>query len=162
MTVQEGVSGSPESPDLDRLARETRHTGQLAEPLADSVLEYTLQRLKPSPNASDQIIHELEQTLQPDDLAHLMTDESAPQEVQPDSSGTAQNQWDTNSFPTAVDQRTGGLSSMPPYTWHSDRTRTPVLPPSQLDGWDWWQLTLDNIQQPVLPSDGFLDLDFGM
>lgn len=72
----------PRLKDLDQLAREVRDPGQLAEPLADSVLEYSLRRLDPAPHKiMPSTIQDFNETTMEDQIEALL--EETPPATQP-------------------------------------------------------------------------------
>ena len=157
-SAADGTTWSPvsETPlnDLDRIAGESRDTGQLAEPLADSVLEYGLRKLKPNANPAAVATHGLEKPLYPDELSQLL-DERAQNLSVPLATTAVQ-------FPqAAMDLHRSGESYFPQTNEHMwNRVRTPPVPPAQGSNYDFWQFSLDGIQEPVMPYDDMLGMDF--
>ena len=143
--------------ELDHLAIQTRHVGQLSEPLADSVLEYTLRRLKPGAHSDLGALHDLEVPNFPDSLTQLM-DES-PTFTLPNATIPATS-LNGNLFPSATNQGDG--SDVPRVSASDAWQRTTPVAPVQYNGYDWWQFNLDNIQQPILPYDDMFNFDFSM
>lgn len=160
-SASEGMTGAtgPQAhlSDLDRLATETRDTGKLSEPLADSVLDYTLRRLKPDANVDSRTVQELEKTLYPDDLSQLMEVNS----IFPwQNSLTSMMRLDGQSYSGPLDQGNNGAARISSIPGPWERMRNAHVPSVQSNGYDWWQLSLDSIQQPVLPGDELFSLDF--
>ena len=154
--------------DLDRLASETRDIGQLSEPLADSVLNYTLRRLKPDAKVDSRAVQELEKSLYPDELAQTMDKESdILQMIDRDSNSQRQNLFapmmrlDGQSYSATADQGNSDISWIPPVSRPWNRMGTAPVPSLHSNSYDWWQLGLDSLQQPILPYDELLSLDFG-
>lgn len=144
--------------DLDRLASERRDTGKLSEPLADSVLNYTLRRLKPDAKVDSRAIQELEQSLHLDDLSHFMDVNSGiPSQIAP----APMMRPDGQSYSAPADQGNVG-SAWAALSGNWDWMRSSQMPSLQGSGsgYDWWQLNLDSIQQPILPDDELFSLDF--
>ena len=140
--------------DLDRIAAESRDTGQLTEPLAHSVLEYGLRKLTPSTKTDANAGRDQERSSYPDDLAKLM-DESLDIPLAPASATP------THPFAAGVDQGESSGSLGQPLTgdcW--DRAKTPVFPFLQGNEYDSWQFNLNSIQDPSMPYDDFLGIDF--
>ena len=159
-SASEGMARTTDSQahlsDLDRLAGETRDTGQLSEPLADSVLDYTLRRLKPDAKIDSRAVQELGKTLHHDDLSQLMEEESAfPRPI----SSAPMMRMDGQSYSAAVDQENSGAARIPTVSGPWDRRGTAPMPSLQSNGYDWWQFSLDSLQQPILPYDELLSLD---
>ena len=145
--------------DLDRLAGETRDSGQLLEPLADSVLDYTLRRLKPDAKFEPRAIQELEKTQYPDDLSQLIDEDSTfPRQ----NSLVPMMRLDGQSYSAGVNQGNSGAARIPTVSGPWDRMGSAPMPSLQSSGYDWWQLGLDGIQQPILPYDDLFSLDFNV
>lgn len=143
--------------ELDELAGEPRDVGQLAEPLADSVLDYTLRRLRPNSNADSDVVEALEKAPDPDELSQLMNaDYTAPPPRNPPSQQTGGAQLP----PVACDEQSYGSVGLPQVPGYWDRTRPSGLPPVDIEGLDWWEASLENIQQPILSYDELFSLDF--
>lgn len=155
METAESAESQTHLSELDHLAIQTRHIGQLSEPLADSVLEYTLQRLKPGASSDLGALHDLEAANFPDSLTQLM-DES-PTFMLPTAQKSSLNE---NLFPSSTNQ--GDCSGVQRASASDAWQRTTNLAPMQYNGYDWWQFDLDNIQQPVLPYDDMFTFDFSM
>ena len=145
--------------DLDRLAGETRDTGQLSEPLADSVLDYTLRRLKPDAKIDACAVQELEKTLYSDDLSQLLESHST---FPPQNPSAPTMRMDEHSYSAAAEQGNCGSAQIPPVSGPWDRMGAALMPSLQSNGYAWWQLSLDNIQQPILPYDELFGLDFNV
>ena len=161
--VNEGVAGPSDLhthlSELDRLARETRDTSQLSEPLADSVLDYTLRRLKPDTNADHGAVQELEKTFIPDELSRVMDEDSA---SQTQNLSVPTMRLDGQSYLAVGDQGHGGTARSGRMSAPWDRTGTAIMPTLQTNDYDWWQVNLDSIQTPVLPYDELFSLDFNI
>ena len=145
--------------DLDQLAGEARDTGQLSEPLADSVLDYTLRRLKPDAKVDSRAVQELEKTIYPDDLSQLMDKDST---FQSQNSLAPMMRLDGQLYSAATDQRNRGATRIPLVSAPWDQIATAPMSSLQGHGYDWWQFGLDSIQQPLLPYDEMFGLDFNM
>jgi hypothetical protein len=145
--------------ELDEVAGEPRDIGQLSEPLADSVLDYTLQRLKPSEDVPSPIVQAPEKPPVPDDLSQLMDEPSNFSHSNSSSQLTREN---ARSLPSAFDQQNSDgvavAQTSPPW----ERWRAPAMPFLNPTGYEWWELGLDNTQQPILPYDELFNLDFAM
>jgi hypothetical protein len=137
--------------ELDQLASEAPETGQLSEPLADSILQYTLRRLKLNASSSQDRPGGGSKTLYPDDLDRLMN------EAPPSSSGSqrtgepAATRFEGNSALRNVNLTsnafTMGTSGVPTY---GDWTNSPPMAMDQNSSLDWWHFGLDNsIQEPT-------------
>lgn len=142
--------------ELDELAGEPRDVGQLAEPLADSVLDYTLRRLRPNSNAESNVVEVLEKAPIPDELSQLMDTDSIVPPRDPSSQPTGGVQLPT----VARDEQNYGSFTVPQVPGYWDRTRASGLPPVDIDGLDWWEASLENIQEPILSYDELFNLDF--
>ena len=120
--------------NLDQYAGEVRDASQLSEPLADSVLEYSLFRLQPtSAVVHSGSIQELEEAMSMGQSEHLM--EQEPGDTQ------------------AYSQLPGPAPSRPVPDWM--RT-TPQNFAPQPYPFDWWGIGLDALQPPILPYDQLL------
>ncbi|KIY01449.1 uncharacterized protein Z520_03001 [Fonsecaea multimorphosa CBS 102226] len=159
-SAREGLAGSAEAhlTELDELAGEPRDVGQLAEPLADSVLDYTLRRLRPDRVVLSPAAQALKRQPCPDDLSQLM-DEDSSLSLNP-SSQSARPEGPLPSV--GLDQSNFLTSTAPQITGAWDRMRTPTMQPLNSDGLDWWEMTLDSIQQPILPYEELFNLDFNL
>jgi hypothetical protein len=144
--------------ELDMVAAEAREVGQLTEPLADSVLDYTLQRLKPSDTVQSPAMRPTDPQTLPGELSQLIEEDhslslSAPQarssKTQPGPSATA------------LAQQTH-FGNDPQAPSHSDRMRTPGIALTDMTGLDWWEVGLGDIQEPVLPYEDLFNLDFDL
>ncbi|KUJ09191.1 uncharacterized protein LY89DRAFT_763921 [Mollisia scopiformis] len=160
--INEGLEVSQDSlSDLDRLASEKRDTGQLAEALADSVMDYTLRRLKPDVKVDNAAAQGLDKVSYPNNLSKLMEENSGPVEQ---ISSTAQARLDDQIPQPRLNQASSGDGDIP-YTSMSwaqmsiASTSTPLLQSD--DSYDWWKLGLDDLQQPILSYDELFSLDFG-
>ena len=157
--IAEVTGSQAQLSELDQLARETRDTGQLLEPLADSVLDYTLRRLKPGDYADSQAAQELEKTPCPDDLSQLMDKPSTLPEQNLSASIIG---IDSHPQSAAVDQGNDSAAQIPhvsgPWAWNG------LAPQPFLRGneYDWWPLSLDTLQQPILPFDEPYNLNVNM
>ena len=148
--------------DLDQLAGEVRDPGPLSEPLADSILEYSLQRLFPTEGVHSRAIQELEDAMRPDQLAQLI-EEHFP--------------GHPKVSPAPVANLDGG-QMIPMSGVHGNNNLTPLtgivsagseewmrkvqIPASQAYAYDWWDLSLDTLQQPILPYEDLLGLNSSM
>ena len=160
-SASEGIAGTTDFQthlsDLDQLASETRDTGQLLEPLADSVLDYTLRRLKPGAYADSRAAQDLEKMPCPDDLSQLMDEDST---LLRQNLSAPVMRMDGQSQAVAVDQGRSGSAWAPYVSGSWDRSGTAPMTFPRSNGYDWWQLNLDSIQQPILPFDEMFGLDF--
>ncbi|KAJ9608820.1 hypothetical protein H2200_006591 [Cladophialophora chaetospira] len=145
--------------ELDELAGEPRDTGQLAEPLADSVLDYTLRRLGPKEVVDSASIRVLEETQYSDELSNLMYEGPKPTHayLQPGPMREERNLY--SSIP-GQRHHTQPVAAQVSDFW--DRTRAPSEPFSNSNNLDWWDLGLENIQQPILPYEDLFNLDFNV
>lgn len=151
-----GWAADSETPlsDLDRIAGESRDTGQLTEPLAHSVLEYGLRKLTPSTKAGAIAGRDQDRSSYPDDLAQLM-DESLDIPLVPAASTP------THPLAAGVEQGQSSGSLLQPFNGDSwDRVKTPVFPFLQGSDYDSWQFNLNSIQDTSMPYDDFLGIDF--
>ncbi|OQV04572.1 Fungal specific transcription factor domain-containing protein [Cladophialophora immunda] len=161
-SAREGMAGSTEPQahfsELDEVAGEPRDVGQLAEPLADSVLDYTLRRLRPDRAVLSPAAQALERQPCPDDLSQLMGEDSS-SSLNP-SSQSARPEGPIPSM--GLDQSNYLVSTAPQMVGGWDRMRTPTMQSLNNDGLDWWEVSLDNIQQPILPYEELFNLDFNL
>src|ERR1700677_3917209 len=141
--------------DIDRFAGETRDTGQLSEPLADSVLNYTLRRLDPDAKVDSRAVQELENSLYHDELSQMMEKDS----TVPRQDLLAPMMRLEGHSHTAADQLNVGATRVPPAPGAWDRMGTVPMASLQSNGYNWWQLGLDSLQQPILPYDELFSSD---
>lgn len=137
--------------DLDQLASEVRDPGKLPEPLADSVLEYSLHRFQPIGNVHSRAIQELEDATSPDESAQIM--EETPQGSQL-SASTALGLGGQQTMLMNEMQENHGASfatpmSLPDYSMGTSQMAIP-----QLSAWDLLELNSDTLQQPNI---GYID-----
>ena len=133
-----------------------RDTGQLSEPLADSVLEYTLRRLRPGAKADSGTVQALERTVYDEDLSQIIhEDQSLPKQSSTAPLVRMDGQWDY----LARDQsNSAGIQNFYiPGPW--DRMGASSMTALQNDDYGWWQLGLDSLQQPILPYEELFNLD---
>ena len=133
--------------ELEQLAAEAPDTGQLSEPLADSVLQYTLRRLKPNSSAGPTHPPADSKTLYPDELDQWMNEASYSGVTSQRAYEAAPTSFEDNSTSRMMDHDSSDIA-----------TRAPTLPPYA----DWVNnplLVLD--QNPSFP-DGLFDLDSDM
>ena len=145
--------------ELDELAGEPRDVGQLAEPLADSVLNYTLRRLRPNEDGESPAVQTLEQPPWPDDLSQLMNEDCAVSLSNPAKHLTrTADPLSTAGF----GQSRNGEATVLQVPTYWEQMRAPAMPPLHSNDLDWWELGLENTQQPILPYDELFNLDFNI
>jgi hypothetical protein len=161
-SAREGLAGSTEAQahlsELDEVAGEPRDVGQLAEPLADSVLDYTLRRLRPDRDVLSPAAQALESQPCPDDLSQLMDEDSSSSRNQSSQSARTEGLLPS----VGLDQSNYLVSTTPQMAGSWDRMRTPPMQPLDNYGLDWWEVSLDRIQQPILPYEELFNLDFSL
>lgn len=145
--------------ELDQLAVEVRDASQLAEPLADSVLSYSLQQLRPSPAFTSEAMRELEGKLD-FELVENFIEEASPSDPQPlliSNSDTLQALGMPSIAAAPVfngapfDQPVALQAPSPMGDWMSG----PGFSGDQSQPWDWWGLGMD-LLEPILPYDNLL------
>ncbi len=131
--------------ELDQLASEPRETDQLSEPLADSVLQYTLRRLKRDVHPGRDRAKDGTKALYPDDLDRLMNETSPSASGSQRTSDPATTRFEGNSASNAY---VVGASGIPAY---GEWTAGTLMAMEQNNGGlDWWDFGLDNgIQGPT-------------
>jgi hypothetical protein len=130
--------------ELDQLASEAPTTGQLFEPLADSVLQYTLRRLKLNATSGRDRAKDGTKTLYPDDLDQLMNDSPPSASGSQPTSEPAMTRFQGNSASNAF---AVGATGIPAY---GEWTTSPLMATEQNNGLDWWDFGLENgIQGPT-------------
>ena len=130
--------------ELDRLAGETRDAGQLLEPLADSVLDYTLRRLRPDVRADTRAGKELDETMRFGELSHMLSHPIASSTSLVGQSASAGNESTVRTLPLEK-------------AWEQAEKETPPLRPGE--SYDWWLFALPNTQQPISSYDELFNLD---
>lgn len=142
--------------DLDHIAHEARDTGALSEPLADSVLQYSLRQLKPGARLERDIVQELEKESCPSDLAHFLDYTSG---VPPQSSSvvTVINP-ERETMSTTSEAATSTLGNMYASTASTDWMRGSLFPSEQGNPYDWLQLNPDGFLQPFFSYDDSFDV----
>ncbi|KIW11570.1 hypothetical protein PV08_10871 [Exophiala spinifera] len=152
------VDSEAQSNGLDQLAGQPRETGQLSEPLADSVLQYTLRRLKPGSNVSPSSLRDLEASTDAEVLNSLLGDHATlPAHVVDNGRGPP----DRQPLPATLEGYNTAIDPTPPQGSET-LMRSPVVPALQGINYDWWHLDLDNIQPPTIPYDDMFNLDFNI
>ena len=143
--------------DLDHIAHETRDTGALSEPLADSVLQYSLRQLKPGARLERDIVQDLEKESCPGELAHLLEYTSG---VPPPSSsvGTVVN-LEREAMSTTSEAASSALGNMYPSAAAADWMRGSLFPSEQGNPYDWLQLNPDGFLQPFFSYDESFDVN---
>lgn len=150
-------SGSyrPEHNDLDHIAHEARDTGALSEPLADSVLQYSLGQLKPNAKYKRGIVQALETEPYPNELAQLLGGNS--EGLQQSSSVPVVNP-ERDSLPVTFDEEASNAPVL--YTAStSDWSRGVIFPMEQGNPYDWLQLNPNGFLQPFSSYDESFDLE---
>ena len=141
--------------DLDQLAGEVRDAGQLSEPLADSVLENSLRRLRPTGNVQSRAmqeledptpLHQLDQLMEEDDLRDPHTLTTSVADLRGEQTMQIGRMQDNHYAPL-----TGSMSS-----GLEDWMSTSQIPAPQAYPWDLWGLGWDTLQQSNLPYDHML------
>ena len=135
----------PHLNELDELAGEPRDIGQLAEPLADSVLDYTLRRLRPKEDIGSPAVQALEEAPCPDNLSQLMNEES---ELPDAPTHSKLMRIERDIFASVPEQHDGTDRVVAQGSEFWDRIRAPAEP---FSNGDWWDLELESLQQPILP-----------
>ncbi|KAK5064390.1 hypothetical protein LTR84_000223 [Exophiala bonariae] len=140
--------------ELDQLAGEVRDASQLAEPLADSVLSYSLQQLRPSPAFTSEAMRELEAKLD-FELMELFIEEASPSDPQPllSSSNDIMQSFGMAST-SAVPELDGALRFDQPNLM-GDWISGPGFSGDLQQPWDWWGVGMD-LLEPILPYDNLL------
>lgn len=114
--------------DLDQFAGEVRDASQLSEPLADSILEYSLHRLRPTSTVVHSgSIQELEDAVSMDQLEHLMEEDPRDPQVRLQLSAPA--------------------PSRPVPEWMRTTPPNFALQPYEYP-WDWWGIGPDAFTTP--------------
>ena len=142
------------------LAQKERDTGRLEEPLATSVLEYSL-RLKPviRTEPREDTIRALERMIYNDPLARIADREYARARTQQGMPGSL-------SFPTSEDfPSTANHQSNLTSTFQEPEESvfsgelSSALPSFLLEGGDdWWQSDLDDLAQAIRPYNDLFDI----
>ena len=158
----EGIAGATGSKaylsDLDRLAGETRDTGQLLEALPDSVLDYTLRRLKPDAKAGSCTFRVLEKTLRCNDLSQLMNEDS----TSPQNSLALKMRLDETTYSAAADQGNSFATGVCPASGTWDKMGSALMPSLQSNGYNWWDLNVESNKMPILSYEELFNMDFGI
>ena len=123
--------------DLDRVAGLKRDASQLSEPLADSVLGYTLRGLRPDTTSSAYVTGGVDTVLSSAELPHMR------------QSSVPHNVFANTQHATAETR-----------PW--EQLMAGALLQERNDSIDWWQLDLNNTQQPILPHVELFDFDANM
>ena len=152
--TNDAVESQVHRSEFDEVASEARDVGQLAEPLADSVLNYTLRRLKPNEVNAPLAVQVLEKTAFPETISQLMDEDTTfvQQPLQPQGAGAETSLM-------IFDRQSGDTAAVPHAYAYGDRDGIMSMPAVDSNGLDWWELSLDNIQQPILPYEELFNLD---
>lgn len=152
-----GVPGSyqPEQNDLDHIAHEARDTGALSEPLADSVLQYSLRQLKPNAKLNLDIVQALEKDLYPNELTHLMA--ISTETLQQNSFVPVMNP-ERAPITMGFDEEVSNLPILhTPAT--GDWGRGSFVPMEEGLPYDWLQINPNGFLQPFSSYDEVFDLE---
>ncbi|KAK5050478.1 hypothetical protein LTR84_003759 [Exophiala bonariae] len=143
-----------EQTDLDHIAHEARDTGALSEPLADSVLQYSLRHLKQNAKPRFDIVQALEKEPYPNELTQLLSLSTAPQQssfVQgmPSEQAPIAMGFDeeANNVPILHNSATG------------DWIKGSLFQMDQGVPYDWLQMNPNGFLQPFSSYDEVFDLD---
>lgn len=173
-SIHPAITGSttdPQSPSSNGLDEQfaaaggggrPRETGQqLSEPLADSVMQYTLRRLRPGSNVFPSTLRDIEATAEAEALDALLLGDKVknnPTHVMADNSRGPPDHSQPP-LPTTLDgnNTTAGLAAA---RGSETEMRSPIIPDLQGSNFDSWHPNLDNIQPPPGPYNDIFDLDF--
>ena len=133
--------------DLEQLAVEAPDTGQLSEPLADSVLQYTLRRLKPDSRTGSTHAPAGSKMLYPDELDQWMNETSFPGATSQLAYEPGPPSFEDNSFSRTMDHNSSDMA-----------TRVPTFPPYA----DWGNNPMLVLDQNSNFLDGLFELDSHM
>ena len=140
--------------DLDQLASEVRDPGQLPEPLADSVLAYSLRRFRPIGKAQLRAIPELGHVKPFDILTQIL--EETPGSSQMPSAIPGLFTEERSTVPGAdVEERCRASLAVPVSVGVDAWMTTPQIAIPQSPDWSWWDMNTDNFQS----LDHLLSLD---
>lgn len=145
--------------EITELVREQRDLTQLSEPLANSVLGYTLNGLSPDTNAESALSQDLERTIDADQTSGTLQDNSL--SMQPQSSREATmfnrqafvNQAWTYSEPRPEE---GHVTNQPLYG------PIPTVHDSSVPGIDWFQWNVNDFQESMPADFDILAFDASM
>ncbi|KEF52228.1 uncharacterized protein A1O9_11855 [Exophiala aquamarina CBS 119918] len=143
--------------DLDHIAHEARDTGALSEPLADSVLQYSLRQLRPGARFDRDIVQELEKETYPSDLTQLL-EYSVGAPSQSSTVVPAMNP-ERESMSTTSEAAAGTLGTMYHAAVSTDWIRGSFFPNEQGNPYDWLQLNPDGFLQPFFSYDDSFDVN---
>lgn len=149
--------------DLDHIAREARDIGALSEPLADSVLQYSLRQLKPGARFDRDIVQDLEKELYPKDLAQLLdcAAEDTPQSPL-EVPGMNPERPQPRPMSTTFDTAATDIGTLHPPAASGDWIRGSLFPTEQGNPHDWFHLNPDGFLQPLFSYDDLFDLNFSI
>jgi hypothetical protein len=150
---------STELETLEELAQKQRDIGRLEEPLATSVLEYSL-RLKPTLDnkVKEDTINDIERKIFNDPLARIADRENArprPQQASSTLSGLPQDMITTRTSnfmpsPSSMNTNPAIQSQDSSQMFAGEQVLTSTLPTFfQEGGDDWWQSDLDTLTQAM-------------
>jgi hypothetical protein len=144
-----------EQTDLDHIAQETRDTGALSEPLADSVLQYSLRHLKQNAKSNFDIVQALEKEAYPNELTQLLNvSTEAPQQNSFVQSMPSQQP----PISMGLDEEANNISIL-----HNSATgdwmKGPFFPMEQGVPYDWLQVNPNGFLQPFSSYDEVFDLE---
>jgi hypothetical protein len=146
---------------IDTLVRNQRDTGELKEPLATSVLEYSL-RLRPDIKSQEQgrTIHDIERMLHSDPLLRVIDREYSrrrSQQAFPNDTSLSVPESSPNprfSHPNMASRLCG--ETLSPFSGDLNSTLPDVLQESNSD---WWQVNFDDLTQTMLSHNDLFNLD---
>ena len=143
--------------DLDQLAGEVRDPGQLPEPLADSVLEYSTHRCQPIGNVHSRAIQELEDATSPDQPTQ--TTDEGPHSSQLSASAALYRGGEPTTLLAQSQENHPSLFATPGSSGPGYWSSASQMVVSQLAPWDLLEMNSDTLQQPNLGYDDLLGLD---
>lgn len=136
---------------IDEVVGQTRDAGQLSEPLADSVLDYTLKQLQPSAVLDVRNMADLQHALS-DDFLTQMIEEGRQMQPKPPNAVNTQDYLPPDSDLSITDKpnpESIRVSPQPQNTTMADLQQT------------WWDVDLDFVHQSMLPLEDLYGLDNG-
>lgn len=140
---------------FDDFAAQPRETGKLAEPLANSVLRYTLGQLKPLQHSETPIVQELEQLTASNGIAKELMDIARPEaDIPAPMSGSMENPQNAEAdlHPSRMEM---GIEAYAPLDDHS----LVYMTDEQLRLQGWWDPTSTNLSQPLFSYEDLFGFD---